>query len=145
MNHPDSQGRHELLRQMYAFDTLRPAITEASTQAERDQWQEWLRSPSVLKSVLNRVINLENELSGLRAKAAAWDHLAGIADHSAVSDVELSGDMNGPNKWIAIAGLLEGSFIEGLQAATPEQAVQNLSETFKEWHRDTFESCLEDG
>ena len=42
-------------------------------------------------------------------------------------------------------GLLDGGFLEGLQAQTPEQAVVNLAESFGEWHRDTFESCLEDG
>ncbi len=67
------------------------------------------------------------------------------APASACADFELSGDMPAPNKWIAMVGLLDGGFLEGLQAASPEQAVVNLAESFSEWHRDTFESCLEDG
>jgi hypothetical protein len=144
MTNPDSQGRYQLLCELYRAGGRR-APHDDYTPADRGLWEEFLRSPDALRLALNRAIVAEGKLRVLEGKAAAWDALSKIADHSAVSDVELSGDMNGPNKWIAIAGLLEGSFIEGLQAETPEQAVTNLAETFAQWHRDTFESCLEDG
>lgn len=140
-NSPDSVGRHKLLQYLCPFTAPGPD----ATPQQREDWAAWLRSPEALKKALNRAIELELKLAKLEPKADAWDAVVKLADHSAVSDFELSGDMPAPNKWLAMVGLLDGGFLEGLQAASPEQAVVNLAESFSEWHRDTFESCLEDG
>jgi hypothetical protein len=145
IRNPDSLGRFELLSYFYAGATLQKAPMPEASEQERARWQEWLATSAPLRMALNRAIELENEVTALRTKAAAWDALAKVADHSAVSSIELNGDMPGPSKWIGIANLLNGEFCEGLQAETPEQAVANLEERFTGWQRDTFESCLEDG
>lgn len=141
MNHPDSQGRYNLLCELFRACYRRPAPPVDATGKDREEWSDWLKSPAALKAALDRAINAENQVALLKSDAEAWRSLVKAAEHSSISSVELSGDMEAPNKWIATGNTLDGDFFEALQAPTAEQAVENLAEALRE--RDA--AGMEDG